>query len=218
MSKRIFLFLIACALTLSSYGADTLRYTLQDCREMALTKGTSAQTNEELRLAAEYNRKAALAAMFPHISANGGYMWNSKNPHLLANSSELSYGTATVNPDGTASWTWKDGATGTIPDAVGQTIADVYKTVYDKLTLDLTHVVVAQVGITQPIYAGGRLIQLYNIAKATENIANIKSEAKHNDIVFAVDEAYWCPSAVRKVWRSSIITCCANWRKMSRRR
>ncbi len=191
MTKRLSFILMACALTVAAYGADTLRYTLKDCREMALTRGTSAQTKEEMRLAAEYNRKAALAAMFPRISANGGYMWNSKNPHLLANSSELSYGTATVNPDGTASWTWKDGATGTIPDAVGQTIADVYKTVYDKLTLDLQHVVVAQVGITQPIYTGGRLTQLYKIAQATEKIANIESEAKHNEIIFAVDEAYW---------------------------
>ena len=199
MNKRIILSYMLCVLSLvPMYAGDTLPYNLQQCREMALSKGASAKSQEEARLAAKYNREAALAAMFPRLSANGGYMWNSKNAHLLANSSELSYGTARVNPDGTASWTWKDGATGTIPDAVGQTIADVYKTVYDKLTLDLKHVVFAQVGVTQPIYVGGRLIQLYKIAQASEHIATIESEAKREEIIYKVDEAYWRVVSVSK--------------------
>ena len=208
MTKRLSFILMACALTVAVYGSDTLRYTLQDCREMALTKGTSAQTNEELRLAAEYNRKAALAAMFPRISANGGYMWNSRNAHLLGDNTAFSFGTASIDANGKGAFVWSDESSlaqlakdveGTpleqpvldLQDNVGQKLADVYERLYNDLTINLTHVVVAQVGITQPIYAGGRLIQLYNISKATEAIANIESEAKHDDIVFAVDEAYW---------------------------
>ncbi|MBR1481056.1 MAG: TolC family protein [Paludibacteraceae bacterium] len=216
-SRRIrtgaMLLLFCCAYPL--YAADSLHYNLTQCREMALTKSTSAKFQEEIRLAAEYNRKAALAAMFPHITANGSYMWNSANAHLLANSSDFSFGTATVNPDGTASFTWSeqsglgklaDEVSGTILEQpvrnleadAGQRIADAYQTVYDKMTLDLTHIVVAQVGITQPIYTGGRITQLYKIARSTENIATIESEAKHDDIIYSVDEAYWRVVSVSK--------------------
>ena len=114
------------------YAGDTIHYTLLQCRDLALTKGASAQSEEEARLAAKYSRQAALAAMFPKISANGSYMWNSKKAHLLANSTQISsVGTATVNPDGTASWEWASGAQGSIPDAAGQWIANAYRAVYD---------------------------------------------------------------------------------------
>lgn len=196
---RVLLTLVLTIFHLSFVTAgDTVQYTLQQCRDMALTRGASAKSQEETRLAAEYNRKAALAAMFPRITANASYMWNSKKAHLLANSTDFSIGTATVNPDGTATWTWKSGSEGTISDAAGQMIADGYQAVYDKLTLDLTQIFVAHVGVTQPIYVGGRLAQMYKIAKATENIAVIESEAKQKDVIYSVDEAYWRVVSVAK--------------------
>lgn len=198
MTQRFILILILALGLVPMRAADTLHYTLPQCREMALTSGMSAKSQEETRLAAEYNRKAALAAMFPRISANAGYMWNSSQVHLLANSTTFSFGTATVNPDGTATFVWKDDVSGTISDVVGQRIADGYKAIYDKLSPDLRHILVAQVGVTQPIYTGGRLTQLYKIAKATEQIAAIESEAKHDEIIYGVDEAYWRVVSVAK--------------------
>ena len=205
MKNKLFKSILVCAV-LSFCGAgvspvsagDTIHYTLLQCRDLALTKSATAQSEEEARLAAKYNRQAALASMFPKISANGSYMWNSKKAHLLANTTDFTYGTATVNPDGTATWTWKSGAQGTISDAAGQLIADAYQAVYDKLTLDFTHVVFAHVGVTQPIWVGGRLIQMYKIAKETENMTAVESAAKHDDIIYSVDEAYWRVVSVSK--------------------
>jgi outer membrane protein TolC len=59
------------------------------------------------------------------------------------------------------------------------------------MTIDMTHIVVAHVGITQPIYTGGRLTQLYRIAQSTERMAALKANTKHDDIIASVDEAYW---------------------------
>ena len=209
MKTRYVLICTLCTMLCTSLSAsDTIRYNLQQCREMALTQGTSEKSQQETLLAAEYNRKAAVAAMFPRVTANGGYMWNSRDAHLLANQTDFSFGTATVNPDGTASFSWSEQSSlgklatdvqGTLLEQpirdleanAGQRIADAYQAVYDKLTLDLTHVVVAQVGITQPIYTGGRLTQMLKIAKATENMASIESNAKHDEIIYSVDEAYW---------------------------
>lgn len=186
-------------LQLSSLAAaDTTYYTLPQCRDLALSAGNSAKSQQESLLAAKYNRQAALASMFPKITANGSYMWNSANVHLLSNTTEFTFGTATVNPDGTASWQWQSGATGVISDAAGQFIADGYKMLYDKLSPDLHQIFVAQVGITQPIYVGGRLINMYKIAKSTETIATIQSESKHDAIIYSVDEAYWRVVSVGK--------------------
>ena len=193
----MFFSLLALNTSLGMAG-DTLRYSLAQCRDLALTASNSAKSQEESRLAAQYNRQAALAAMFPRVTANASYMWNSVEPHLLSNIGTFKYGTATVNPDGTASWAWESGAQGVISDAAGQALADAYKAVYDKLSPDLTHVLVAHVGVTQPIWVGGRLIQLYKIAKATEQMASIEAGAKHDATIYAVDEAYWRVVSVSK--------------------
>ena len=196
-------------------ASDTLVYTLSQCREMALTNGMSAKSQEEMKLAAKYNRQAALAAMFPRVTANASYMWNNANVHLLENSSTFQAGTATVHPDGTANFTWSDeslvgqieqAAKGTpfeeavtgLADRAGQEFADAYKLIYDKLSPDMSQIFVAHVGVTQPIYVGGRLVHLYKIAQAAENIATIESEAKHDEIIYAVDEAYWRVVSVSK--------------------
>lgn len=216
MNKNRIVLTLLCVLTLASAKAETAtRYTLQQCRDMALTNGMTAKSQEELQLAAKYNRQAALAAMFPRISATGTYTWTSWKPHLLENATDFSFGSTVVNPDGTANFTWSpesvigkieaaaagtpfEGAVKELATITGQPIANIYKALYDKLTLDMEHIVVAHVGITQPIYVGGRLIQLYKIAKSAENIAKIESEAKHDDIIYAVDEAYWRVVSVSK--------------------
>lgn len=214
MLKKIFAIWGVSMLSLSVLAGDTLHYTLHDCREMALNNSASAKSQEEAKLVAKYNRQAALAAMFPHFSANGGYAWNSRNAHLIADRFAFPFGTATVGDDG-ASFDWSQTSAmatllrdvaGTplqepltqLQTQTGQTIAGAYEKAYDALTLDLQHVVVAQVGVTQPIYVGGRLSQMYKIAKSAEKIAAIRSAAKHDDIVYAVDEAYWRVVAVEQ--------------------
>ena len=176
------LYSFSVAVFTPAHASDTLQYTLQACRELALSSGTSSKSQEEAQLAAKYNRQAALAAMFPRISANGSYMWNSRKMHLISSETPYTFGDINIDPE----------------SAVGQLIADAYQQVYDKMTLDLTHVVVAHVGITQPIYVGGRLIHLYKIAKASENIAAIESNAKRDEVIYKVDEAYWRVVSVSK--------------------
>lgn len=200
---------------ISASAADTLVTTLPLCRDMALSAGSSSKAKQEALLAAQYNRKAALAAMFPRISANAGYMWNSKDAHFIGNEATFSFGTATVAENGTPSFEWSSTsavatvqkwAAGTIleqpiqnlSDQISQHIAEAYKYVYDAATVDLTHVVVAQATVMQPIYVGGRLIQSYKIAQAAENMAKIESEAKREEIIYKVDEAYWRVVAVQQ--------------------
>ena len=61
--------MLLLSVSLLSEAGDTIRYTLEQCHEMAIENGPSSRSREELLKAAELNRKAALAAMSPHVSA-----------------------------------------------------------------------------------------------------------------------------------------------------
>lgn len=211
MKRKFFVgWCLLCVLIYAQTGQadDTIQYTLAACRQMALSQGCTNRSHQELQKAAELNRKAALAAMFPKVAVNGTYMWNSENIHLLANEESFDIGTAGVNADGTGYFNWSGNSfmsrlandlQGTrlqqpimdAQDLAGQQMANAYQQMYDRLTIDMTHVVVARAGVTQPIYTGGALTQNYKIAKSTEHVAALQSEAKQDEVIAKVDEAYW---------------------------
>ena len=209
MYKKLLFVASLLAFTMSVKAGDTLRYTLEQCHEFALQNSATARLQSEEVQAAKYGRQAALAAMFPRVSANGGYMWNSRNAHLVGDEHSVgSLGTARIDKDGNPSFDWSstswisqqaaqwagtilEGPIKAIQGGVGNFIAGGYQKLYDALTIDVQHILVAQVGITQPIYLGGRLTQMYKIAKSAEKIANIRSSATHDDLIYKVDEAYW---------------------------
>ena len=175
---------------------------------MALN-ATQSQTTQELKAAAEANRKASIAAMFPRISANSAYTWTNAKMTLLPSEMNLGAGTAIISQDGSSQFFWEEGSpvgqlvqttkdvslvgdqVQALADASGQMIADGYKQIYDQLNLNTSHLFVAQVGLTQPIYVGGRLAALYDLSKLAEQTVNLEAEKKHDDIIVAVDESYW---------------------------
>ena len=184
-------------------------YTLEQCRQMAIDASNNSAMRAEALESARLNKQAAMAAMFPKISANASYMWNSKSPVLLANQMQFDFGTARVGADGVGAFEWSetslinrlDQDTRTLPDVNarvqtlsnegGQMIANVYQQLYRALNPDMTHVVVGQVGITQPIYVGGRLAEMYHMAATAGRIAEIEADSKQEDLLVSVDEAYW---------------------------
>ena len=172
-------------------GARVL--TLEECRELALN-AASSQAGTEMKAAAEANRKAALAAMFPKVSANAAYTYNTADIRLLPSEMNLGAGSAVISADGQSRFFWDEGSAmgqlvqntrdltvvneqvQALADHSGQMIADGYKQLYDYLDLDMHHVFVAQVGVTQPIYVGGRLRELYKISKIAEETVALEAD------------------------------------------
>lgn len=204
MDKRSFFCVLIAAVSLSLYAGDTVRYDLATCRALALENSASSRIQQESVLAAKYNRQASLAAMFPRLSANGGYMWNQRNIYLIGDEFSFPFGTASVGQ----AFAWDPNSrmqqlvnmtTGTaleipvkdLQTSLGKAMNDAYGKVYDALTLDVHHIFMGQVGVIQPIYTGGRLSQIYKISKSAEHIAILNAESKHDDIIYKVDEAYW---------------------------
>lgn len=189
MKRYISMICCFCFLTAAqAERSDTTFLTLEQCRTMALDQGTTARIQQEAKEVAELQKKAALAAMFPRLSANAAYTWTSHDITLLPNEADLGIGTAGVGADGSSWFVWNDKG---LSEQTGQAIANLYQHFYDMLRIDNQHIVVGQVGITQPIYVGGRLHELYKMAQSAEHMVELRSESQHADIIVGVDEAYW---------------------------
>ncbi len=61
----------------------------------------------------------------------------------------------------------------------------------EAMEFDIQNVFTATIGFTQPIYMGGKIRELYKIAKYGENLAKVQEENKTTDLLLDVDEAYW---------------------------
>ncbi len=160
---------------------------------MALGEDSQIKKDIESQASAAYTRKASFASFFPKLSANGIYMWNEKNVVLLPNSLQTSLGTfnagdQTFTP---AKPNLIEKLFPTLTKDVEDAIGKVYNDFRDKLTFDVNNVFVGQIGITQPIYVGGKLIYAYKLAQNEEKISKIKAKGDKESTVIKVNTAYW---------------------------
>jgi outer membrane protein TolC len=61
----------------------------------------------------------------------------------------------------------------------------------EAMEIDVENVFVGGIGFTQPIFLGGKIRELYNIAKAGEKLAEVQNSDEANKLIIEVDEAYW---------------------------
>jgi outer membrane protein TolC len=59
------------------------------------------------------------------------------------------------------------------------------------MEFDIHNVFAGTIGFVQPIFMGGKILELYHIAKYGENLANAQKENKITELLLEVDEAYW---------------------------
>jgi len=158
---------------------------------------------ESVKAATEL-KKAAFTQFLPNFSANGAYTWNQKNLSLLSEDAYLPVynmsSSGAINYQG--SWNNSFSSTGVPLDANNNPFNP--KTNPEKiqwknyallpksaLEYDINNVFAGSVGFTQPIFMGGKIKELYNIAKYGESLAEAKRESKVTDLLLEVDEAYW---------------------------
>ena len=201
MKKNVFVIMMLAA-TMQVYSQKVLQ--LEDCRQMALTHNKSIQMAQESVKAATELKKAAFTQFLPNFSANGAYTWNQKNLSLLSEDAYLPVynmsSSGAINYQG--SWNNSFSSTGVPLDANNNPFNP--KTNPEKiqwknyallpksaLEYDINNVFAGSVGFTQPIFMGGKIKELYNIAKYGESLAEAKRESKVTDLLLEVDEAYW---------------------------
>ncbi|MDD4993378.1 MAG: TolC family protein [Paludibacter sp.] len=204
--KRNGLLIFAIIASIQLYSQKILQ--LGDCRQMALSHNKTLQMAQESVNAAREMKKAAFTQFLPNFSANGTYTWNEKNLSLLSEDAMLPVGTKMA-----------DGSFGFTADQIsnkwtllnGQPVPlDANNVPFNPKTnpekiqwkgyallpksameFDIHNVFAGTIGFVQPIFMGGKILELYHIAKYGENLAQAQQENKITEMLLEVDEAYW---------------------------
>ena len=204
MKKKV-LVIIAVVISTQIYPQKVLQ--LEECRQMALSHNKNLRMAEESIKAAREMKKAAFTQFLPNFSANGTYTYNSKNLSLLSENAMLpvynlnANGSINYASSWNNSWTVVNGtpvpldANGTPfnPTTNPEKIEWKNKALLPKeaMEFDIKNVFAGTIGFVQPIFMGGKILELYNIAKYGENLAMAQHESKVTELLLEVDEAYW---------------------------
>lgn len=187
----------AAILTLPAFAQSTPSsgtLSLDSCRNLALRHNKAIKVADENIVGAGYARKAASSAYLPGIDFAGTYMYNQHKIALLGADAKLP--TMSFNPltmkyeynlltDPVSGKPITDPATGTpIPSEV----AVIPK---EAMTYDIHNVVAGAITLTQPVYMGGSIRAMNEITKYAEELAKTMRNSAVQDVVYAVDEAYW---------------------------
>lgn len=173
--------------------AQAQRYSLDSCRNMAVRNNKTILMAEEGIRGAGYERKAAKSLYLPGIDFAGTYFYNQRTINLLGEDAKLptmSFDPSTQQfkyniltaPDGTPI---KDPSSGSyIPTEV----AVIPK---EAMSFDTHNVFAGAFTLTQPVFMGGQIKALNEITKYAEKMAVAARNSVVQDVVFAVDQAYW---------------------------
>lgn len=182
---------VCVVLGVTPLHADT--YSLDSCRNMAVRNNKTIRMAEEGIRGAGYDRKAAKALYLPGIDFAGTYFYNQRTINLLGEDAKLptmSFDPSTqsfkynilTTPDGTPV---KDPSTG------GYIPTEVAVIPKDAMSFDTHNVFAGAFTLTQPVFMGGQIKALNEITKYAEKLATAARNNVVQDVVFAVDQAYW---------------------------
>ncbi len=187
-------FAFLCAAIPAGYvSAQESVLTLDSCRAMALRNNKTLAIANEAISGAGYDRKAAKSAYLPGIDFSATYLYNQRKINLLAEDAKLP--TMSFNP-GTGKFDWNiltdpQGNPILNPDGGGYIPTEVAVIPKDALSFDTHNVFAGAVTLTQPLFMGGQIKALNDIAKYAESAAIASRNALRDEVTYIVDEAYW---------------------------
>ncbi len=197
MSHKIFrlmtMALLGCGM-MGSSPAYGITVDLDSCRQMALHNNKLIRVADRQIESADYLNKAAKAAYLPGLDFNMGYAYNQHQIALLGEDSMLptmSFDAAT----GTYQYNIvKNPTTGepVVNPSTGTYIpTEVAVIPKEALTYDVRNVFAGALTLTQPVYMGGAIRAMNEITRYAGELAKSMRNTAAQDVIFAVDEAYW---------------------------
>ena len=183
------------ALVLSGAAAPSSAQTvsLDSCRSMALQSNKRMLIGNESVKQAHYQNQEAFAAYLPAIDFAGGYMYNQKNLSVFSKDQLLPTKTFNLEKQTYEFNLVKNPMTGEPvkgPDGqyIPETVALIPK---DAMTFNVHNVFFGAVTLTQPVFMGGKIVAMNKITKFAENLAKEMRSNEAENIIYAVDAAYW---------------------------
>ena len=166
--------------------------TIEDCRRLAVENNKRLKIADEEVKASALKKAEAFTNYLPGVEGSGVYLRNQKEINLLEEDAYLPVGTVengsfTFRPDQLMT-----GADGTPVAVNGQYVPKDYALLpKDAMTVDDRNTALLQVGLTQPIYLGGKIRAYNQMAGLSEKLARSKRSQELQEVVLATDEAYW---------------------------
>lgn len=178
---------------------------LEACRQLSL------ENNKKIKIAIEHEKslealkKSAKTQFLPNFSFNGGYMRMNKQISLLNEDLFLPIVPSEVYQNGFevllsdpallaqyVETTDVFGTTLPLYDDEGNLLFKEYAYIpSDQLALDLKNVFLLNVGMVQPIYTGGKIKAVYDLAKTGEELFSAKKNLTESEVLLKTDEFYW---------------------------
>lgn len=189
---RATIFTIALAATYSVLAGTP--YSLDDCRELALTSNKQLMMSRQNMEKAHYQNKEAFAAYLPSIDFEGGYAYNQKEVSIFSSDQLLPTKSFNLQTQQYEFNLAKNPLTGEPikNPATGQYIPETVALIpKEAMTYDIHNVFFGALTLTQPIYMGGKIVAMNKITKYAEEAARELNNSEAENVIYAVDAAYW---------------------------
>ena len=207
--KKILVIALAVMAIMPASAQRTL--SLQDCRQLALENNKQIKMSKLQADMAQNIHKAAKTKYLPHVDGLGGYQHFTKEISLL-NSEQK---TAFNNLGTTATGTLTNQMSGIINGLVSQgfltedaaqqlaqqisgvaetaetTGNNIGRSITDAFRSNTKNVYLGSIMVTQPIYMGGAITAANRMAQIGEDMAANDIEARRQNVLYTVDNAYW---------------------------
>lgn len=188
--RKVFAVLIFLGSWLVGMGQQLI--SLEDCRRMALENNKKLKMVDVQLKSAQEKKKEAFTKYLPGIDASGMYMRNQKEINLLSEDAYLPVGS--LGTDG--KWTLRPDQVLTVEGKPvmnnGMPVPKDYALLpRDAMTVDARNTALLQIGLTQPIYMGGKIRAYNQLAGLSEKLAESDRSQELENIIATTDEAYW---------------------------
>jgi len=212
MKRTVSITLIVLLSLPSAHAQQVLN--LEDCRQMAISGNKELEEVRQKTVMAGYDKKIALANYFPSISANGTYMYNSRNLSLISDEQALGLTNLGTTVQGqlssemqslmTSIMSNKQAATEYSTSQMWQTIigklshTDVTETmnrigsnINDALHFDIKNIYAGAISIQQPVFMGGKIVASNQIAALAKELSQSEYDEKRLAIEMEIENSYW---------------------------
>ncbi len=166
---------------------------LETFRELALANNKQLMMSRERIRKADYQNKEAFAAYLPGIDFNGGYLYNQRKLSIFDSDQMLPTKSFDLKTQSYQFNLVTDPATGMPikgPDGqyIPSTVALIPK---EAMEYDIHNVFFGALTLTQPVYMGGKIVAMNKLTKAAKRAAEAMNTAEAENVIYAVDAAYW---------------------------
>lgn len=166
-------------------------FTIAQCRQMALKHNQKRQTSfEQIGIATEL-RKSAYTQFLPSFDFTGSYLRTNKQLKLLSEDMYLPIfkfdpASMSLKPD-----LFTIGGQPIVMEDGNPLFNNYAYLPADKLKMGSKNIYMLNLGMTQPIFLGGKLQSLYRTAKINEDISSLNLELETSEVIYKLDEAFW---------------------------